>query len=175
VDSFSSFSSSTRPQPASAQNTQPASRRVAIAGVTAEAGGLQVAEAVGAAVVAGHDGVHLQGPLVLVRAAALAAAPDSGEHPVFHGAPDRGAVAAAVGEHLLAGLVAEGLEVLPAERQQLVALGVAQLVAAHQGVAALLARCQLRRRAAYLLVAERLRPHGAPRRPLCDRRSRVHR
>jgi hypothetical protein len=48
-------------------------------------------------------------------------------------------VAAAVGKHLLAALLAEGIEALAAELQQLVALGVAQLVAAHQGVGALLA------------------------------------
>ena len=48
-------------------------------------------------------------------------------------------MAAPVGKHLLAALLAEGIEALAAELQQLVALGVAQLVAAHQGVAALLA------------------------------------
>jgi len=44
-----------------------------------------------------------------------------------------------VGEHLLAALLAEGIEALAAELQQLVALGVAQLLAAHQGVGAPLA------------------------------------
>jgi hypothetical protein len=38
--------------------------RLALAGIAAEAEGLQVAEVVGAAVVPGHDVVHLQGPLV---------------------------------------------------------------------------------------------------------------
>ena len=41
--------------------------------------------------------------------------------------------------HLLAALLAEGIEALAAELQPLVALGVAQLLAAHQGVGALLA------------------------------------
>jgi len=40
------------------------------------------------------------------------------------------------GVHLLPPLLAEGIEGLAAELQQLVALGVAQLVAAHQGVGA---------------------------------------
>jgi hypothetical protein len=40
-------------------------------------------------------------------------------------------VAAAVGEHLLAALLSEGIEALAAQFQQLVALGVAQLLAAH--------------------------------------------
>ncbi|WP_190388301.1 hypothetical protein [Cyanobium sp. FACHB-13342] len=44
-----------------------------------------------------------------------------------------------MGKHLLATLLAEGIEALAAELQQLVALGVAQLVAAHQGVSAPLA------------------------------------
>ncbi len=47
-------------------------------------------------------------------------------------------MAAAVGEHLLAALLAEGIEALAAELQQLVAFGVAQLLTAHQGVGALL-------------------------------------
>jgi hypothetical protein len=111
---------------------------VALAGVAAEAEGLQVAEVVGAAVVFRHDVVHLQGPLVLMGAAALAAAPGAGEHPVLDRAADRRAVATAVGKHLLTTLLAEGIEALAAELQQLVALGVAQLVAAHQGVGALL-------------------------------------
>jgi hypothetical protein len=37
---------------------------VEAAGIAAEAEGLQVAEVVRAALVPGHDGVHLQGPLV---------------------------------------------------------------------------------------------------------------
>ena len=56
-------------------------------------------------------------------------------------------MAAPVGKHFLAALLAEGIEALAAELQQLVALGVAQLhccaeafgYAAHQGVGALLA------------------------------------
>jgi len=60
-------------------------------------------------------------------------------NPVFDRAADRRAVAAAVGKHLLAALLSEGIEALAAEIQQLVALGVGQLVAAHQGVAAPLA------------------------------------
>jgi hypothetical protein len=43
-------------------------------------------------------------------------------------------VAAAVGEDLLAALHSEGIEALPAQLQQLVALDVAQLLAAHQFV-----------------------------------------
>ena len=62
---------------------------VALAGVAAVAEGLQVAEVVGAAVVAGHDVVHLQGPLVLMGAAALTAAPGPGEHPILHRTADR--------------------------------------------------------------------------------------
>jgi hypothetical protein len=46
--------------------------KIAFAGVAAEAESLQVADGVGAALVLGDDVVHLQGPLVLVRAAALA-------------------------------------------------------------------------------------------------------
>ena len=94
---------------------------VALAGVAAEAEGLQVAHVIGAALIPGDDVVHLQGPLVLMGAAALAAAPGAGEHPVFYRAADRGAVAAAVGEHLLAALLAEGIEALAAQLQQLFA------------------------------------------------------
>jgi hypothetical protein len=83
MHSASSFSSSTRPLPSSAQNKQPASRDVALAGFAAEAEGLQVAEVIGTALVLWHDVVHLQGPLVLVCPAALAAAPGAAEHPVF--------------------------------------------------------------------------------------------
>jgi hypothetical protein len=43
-------------------------------------------------------------------------------------------VAAAVGEHLLAALLSESIEALAAQFQQLVALGVAQLLPAHQVV-----------------------------------------
>ena len=73
-----------------------------------------------------HDVVHLQGALVQdlpsnSGSAALAAASGAGEHPVFDRAADRRAVAAAVGEHLLAALLAEGVEALAAELQQLVA------------------------------------------------------
>jgi hypothetical protein len=64
MHSTSSFSSSTRPLVYSAQNPQPASRLPSLAGIAAEAEGLQVAEVVRAALVFGHDGVHLQGPLV---------------------------------------------------------------------------------------------------------------
>jgi len=69
-----------------------------LAGVAAEAEGLQVAEVVRAALVPGHDVVHLQGPLVLVFAAAFAAAFGAVEHPDFDRAADRGAVAAPVPE-----------------------------------------------------------------------------
>ena len=48
-------------------------------------------------------------------------------------------MAAAVGKHTFPALLAEGIEALAAELQQLVALGVAQLVAAHQGIGAPLA------------------------------------
>ena len=64
MHSASSFSSSTRPLASSAQNTQPVSRLPSLAGIAAEAEGLQVAEVVRAALVPGHDVVHLQGPLV---------------------------------------------------------------------------------------------------------------
>ena len=63
---------------------------------------------------------------------------------------------AAVGKHLLAALLAEGIEALAAELQQLVALGVAQLVAAHQGVGALLA-------ADDAVAGEHLAHHALPR------------
>ncbi len=71
---------------------------------------------------------------MFVCAAAFAAALGSGEHPVFDRAADRGAVAAAVGEHLLAALLSESIEALAAQFQQLVALDVAQLLPAHQVV-----------------------------------------
>ena len=69
--------------------------------------------------------------------AAFAAALGAGEHPVFDQAADRGAVAAPVGEHLLAALLSEGIEALAAQLQQLFALGVGQLLAAHKVVGAL--------------------------------------
>jgi hypothetical protein len=46
-------------------------------------------------------------------------------------------VAAAVGKHLFAALLAEGIEALVAELQQLVALAIAQRVAADQAVVAI--------------------------------------
>ncbi len=73
---------------------------------------------------------------MFVRAAVLAAAPGAGEHPVVHRAADRAAVAAPVGKHLLAALRAEGVEALAAQLLELVALGVAQFVAADQAVGA---------------------------------------
>ena len=67
---------------------------VALAGIAAEAEGLQVAEVVGTALVPGHDVVHLQGALVLMGAAALAAAPGASVNPDFDRTADRRAVAA---------------------------------------------------------------------------------
>ncbi|WP_411875614.1 hypothetical protein [Vulcanococcus limneticus] len=46
-------------------------------------------------------------------------------------------MAAPVGEHLLAALLSEGIEALAAQLQQLFALGVAQYLAAHKVVGAL--------------------------------------
>jgi hypothetical protein len=86
-------------------------------------------------------------------AAAFGAALGAGEHPDFDRAADRRAVAAPVPEaagscarsrrllreqtaHLLAALHSEGIEALAAQLQQLVALGVAQLLPAHQAVGA---------------------------------------
>jgi hypothetical protein len=51
---------------------------------------------------------------MLVGAAAFAAAAGPGEHPVFDRAADRRAVAAPVGEHLLAALLSEGSKALAA-------------------------------------------------------------
>ena len=68
--------------------------------------------------------------------AALAAAPGTGENPVFHRAADRGAMALSVGKHLLAAMLAEGIEALAGQLLQLVALGVAQRFAADQAVGA---------------------------------------
>ena len=87
--------------------------------------------------VPGHDVVHLQGPLLLVCTAAFAAALGAGEHSDFDRAADRGAVSQAVGKHLFAPLLAEGVEALAAELQQLVALSVAQFFAADQAVGAI--------------------------------------
>ena len=67
---------------------------------------------------------------------AFAAALGPGEHPDFDRAADRSAVAAPVGENLLAALHSESVKALAAQLQQLVALGVAQLLAAHQVVGA---------------------------------------
>lgn len=125
MHSASSFSSSTRSLSSNAQNTQPVSRILTLAGIAAEAEGLPVAEDACAAVVRGHDVVHLQGSLVLVCPAPLAASSGAGEHPVVDRTADRRAGA-------------EGIEALAAELQQLDALGVAQLLASHQGVGALL-------------------------------------
>ena len=69
-------------------------------------------------------------------AAALAAAPGASVNPVLHRPADRAAVAAAVGKHLDAVLLAEGIEALAAQLLQRVALGVAQRVAADQAVGA---------------------------------------
>ncbi len=110
---------------------------VALASLAAAAVCLQVAEVLRTALVPGHDVVHLQGPLMLVCAAAFAAAFGPGEHPDVDRATDRRAVAVPVGEHLLAALHSEGIEAMAAQLQQLVALGVAQLLAAHQAVGAL--------------------------------------
>jgi len=158
MHSTSSFSSSTGPLPPARRTHSPprAGRNwpagngsrcgllrrqtaVAPAGIAAEAEGLQVAEVACTAVVPGHDGLHLQGPLVLMGPAALAAASGASVYPDLDRAADRHAVAGAVGEYLLAALLSERIEALAAERQQLVALRIAQLVAAHQGVGALLA------------------------------------
>ncbi len=124
--------------PAALQRAEHTARfAVVVAGLhTAEAERLQVAHGVGAALVFGDDVVHLQGPLVFVGAAGLAAAPGPCEHPVLHRAADRAAVAAAVGKHFLAALLAEGVEALAAQLLQRVALGVAQFVAADQAVGA---------------------------------------
>ena len=46
-------------------------------------------------------------------------------------------MATPVGKHLLAALCAEGIEALAVQLQQMLALGVAQLLPAHQGVGAL--------------------------------------
>ena len=112
---------------------------VALAGIAAEAEGLQVAEVIGSAVVFRDDVVHLQGPLVLVRPAAFAAPLGAGQHSLLDRAVDRCAVTAPVGEHLLTALLAERVEALTAQVQQLIAFGVAQLLATHEGVGALLA------------------------------------
>ena len=69
----------------------------------------------------GDDVIHLQGPLVFAGSAALAAAPGAVEHPVFHRAADRAPVTAAVGEHLLAVFLAEGIKAQAAQLLQVVA------------------------------------------------------
>ena len=53
-------------------------------------------------------------------------------NPDLHRVADWSAVAAAVGRHLLAPLLAKGIEALAAELQQLVSLAIAQLVVADQ-------------------------------------------
>ena len=65
----------------------------------------------------GDHEVHFQDPLVLVCAAAFAAAFGASEHPDLDRAADRRAVAAPVGEHLLAALHSEGIEALAAQLQ----------------------------------------------------------
>jgi hypothetical protein len=86
--------------PCSKNWTHFASRRLCVASfpATRPAERLQVADVVRAALVFGNDVVHLQGPLVLMGAAALAAAPCPCEHPVVHRAADRAAVAGAMAE-----------------------------------------------------------------------------
>lgn len=103
----------------------PSADSIAFAGAAAEAEGLQVADGAGATLVPGVDFVHLQGPLVLVRTATLAAAPRSDEQLAFYRAANRSSVAAAVGEHF---------------RSEVFALGVAQLLAADQVVVAIAIR-----------------------------------
>jgi hypothetical protein len=107
-----------------------------IAGIAAEAERLQVADVARSALVPGHDVVHPQGPLMLIRAAALAAAPCPGEYPVFHRTADRASVAGAMGVaegfceavHILTPLLAEPVQPLVAQLQQRVAFAVAQLL-----------------------------------------------
>ena len=94
---------------------------VALAGVAAEAECLQVADGVGAALVSGDDGCHLQVRLVFMGSAALATAPGAVEHPVFHRAADRAPLTAAVGEHLLAVFLAEGIKAQVTQLLQVVA------------------------------------------------------
>ncbi len=71
---------------------------------------------------------------MLVRSAALTAAPCPCEHPVLHRTADRAAVAGAMGEHLLTPLLSEPVQPLAAQLQQRVALAVAQLLRADQAV-----------------------------------------
>jgi hypothetical protein len=89
--------------------------------VAAEAERLQVADVIRAALVFRHDVVHLQGPLMLMGAATLAAASGPGEHSVLHRTADRAAVSGAMGEHLLAPLLTEPVQPLAAQLQQCVA------------------------------------------------------
>jgi hypothetical protein len=82
--------------------------------------------------VAGLHVAEAEGPLVLVRPAALAAAPGCGG-----GCSGRSRrLLNKQTSHLFAALLAEGVEALAAELQQRVALGVAQLIAADQAVGA---------------------------------------
>lgn len=119
MHSASSFSSSTRPLPSSAEHTvllalgvaglhsaEVGGIGVALGGIAAEAEGLQIAEIVRASLVLGHNVVHLQGSLMLMSPAAFAAALGAGEHPVFHRAADRRAVAGSVGEDVIAAVLA---------------------------------------------------------------------
>ncbi len=87
---------------------------VALAGISAEAERLQVADVVRAALILRDDVVHLQGPLMFMGAATLAAAPCPGEHSVLHRTADRAAVAGMMGEHLLTPLLAEPVQPLTA-------------------------------------------------------------
>ena len=69
----------------------------------------------------GDDVIHLQGLLVFAGSAALAAAPGASVTPVFHRAADRAPLTAAVGRHLLAVFLAEGIEAQAAQLLQVVA------------------------------------------------------
>ena len=92
--------------PAAALQRAQHTARLAFVRIAAEAESLQVAEVACAALVPGHDVVHVQGALVLVCLAALAAASGAGEHPDCDGAAHQGVGAllaagdAVAGEHL---------------------------------------------------------------------------
>ena len=106
--------------------------RVALAGIPGEAERLQVAEGVLAALVLGMKGPPPGAFSALVAeqqpsAAARAAAPGSGEHPLVDRAADRRAVAGSVGENVLPPLSPERIQPMAASPQQLIALPVAQL------------------------------------------------
>jgi hypothetical protein len=89
---------------------------VALAGDTAEVKSLQLADIVSPPPMAlGDDLVHIQGPLMLMGAAELAAALYSRRYLVSHRADDRAAVAEAVRKHLLTPLVAEFIQPLAAQ------------------------------------------------------------